>query len=150
MKLNTQKRLAADILDCSPQRVWFDDERLADIKEAITKVDIKSLIKDKAIAKKPIKSISKVRARVRKKQKSAGKRRGHGKRKGKENARSPRKEVWVNHIRAQRNLLKLMKEKGKITTQVYRNLYEKSKGGFFRSRKHLKLYIEERHLAKEK
>lgn len=150
MKLNVQKRLAADVLDCSPKRICLDEERLADIKEAITKIDIKSLIKDKAITKKPIKSVSRVRARLRSKQKKSGRRRGQGKRKGKENARCPRKGVWINHIRLQRNLLKKMRENGIFTTQVYRNLYEKAKGGFFRSKKHLKLYIEERHLAKEK
>ena len=150
MKLDVQKRLAADILGCSPQRICLDTERLADIKEAITKVDIKGLIQDKAITKKPIKSISKVRARVRKKQKKSGRRRGQGSRKGKQNARASSKTVWINHIRSQRDLLKTMKEKGNLTAQVYRNLYEKAKGGFFRSKKHLKLYIEERHLAKEK
>ncbi|MBN2111519.1 50S ribosomal protein L19e [Candidatus Woesearchaeota archaeon] len=150
MKLNVQKRLAADILNCSPKRVRFDEERLAEIKEAITKIDIKGLIKDKAIEKKPVKSISKGRVRARHTQKKSGRRRGQGSRKGRENARASFKKTWINQVRAQRDLLKRMKEKEKITSQVYRNLYEKSKGGFFRSKKHLKLYIEERHLAKEK
>lgn len=150
MKLDVQKRLAASVLDCSSKRIWFDSERLADIKEAITKIDIKGLIKDKAIAKKPVKSISRARARTRQKQKRAGRRKGHGSRKGKKNARESAKSVWINHIRAQRELLKKMKENSLVTTRVYRNLYDKSKGGFFRSKKHLKLYIEERHLAKEK
>lgn len=149
MKLDVQKRLAASVFDCSPSRVVFDEERLADIKEAITKVDIKSLIKDKAISKKPVKSISRARSRIRKKQKKAGRKRGQGKRKGKANARAPEKKKWINHVRAQRKLLQNLKEKGVISAQVYRKLYDKSKGGFFRSRNHLKLYIEERHLSKE-
>lgn len=149
MKLNVQKRLAAEVLGCSPKRVKFDAERLADIKEAITKIDIKGLVKDKAISKKPVKSVSRARARKIKSQKSRGKKRGHGSRKGKENARGSMKVAWINRVRAQRDMLAKMKEKGIITTQVFRNLYNKSKGGFFRSRKHLKLYIEERHLAKE-
>jgi large subunit ribosomal protein L19e len=150
MKLSVQKRLAADVLGCSQKRVQFDPERLADIKEAITKVDIKGLVKDKAISKKPVKSVSRARARKIQKQKSKGKQRGHGSRKGKENARGSRKVTWINNVRAQRQMLAKMKEKGIVTTQVYRSLYAKSKGGFFRSKKHLKLYIEERHLAKEK
>ena len=149
MKLNVQKRLAAGVLGCSPKRIWLDPERLSDIKEAITKIDIKGLIKDKAIAKKPVKSVSRARARVRQKQKRSGRRKGQGSRKGSENARDARKVVWINQARAQRELLKKMKEKGLFTTSVYRELYEKSKGGFFRSRKHLKLYIEERNLAKK-
>lgn len=149
MKLDVQKRLAGGILGCSAKRVWLDPDRRADIKEAITKIDIKGLIKDKAIAKKPVKSVSRARARTRQKQKKSGRRKGHGSRKGKQNARESEKSVWVNQVRAQREMLKKMKEKGLITKPVYRNLYNKSKGGFFRSKKHLKLYIEERHLAKE-
>ncbi len=150
MKMDVQKRLAAVILDCSQKRVRLDPERLAEIKEAITKIDIKGLINDKAISKKPVKGVSRVRARARQRQKRSGRRKGYGSRKGKLNARASYKSVWTNKIRAQRGLLKKMKETNSITKQVYRSLYEKAKGGFFRSRKHLKLYIEERHLAKEK
>ena len=42
--LNVQKRLAAQILKCGRNRVRFDPDRLEDIKEAITKTDIRSLI----------------------------------------------------------------------------------------------------------
>ena len=136
-------------MGCSEKRVLFDSDRLADIKEAITKIDIKGLIKDKAISKKPVKSVSRGRARAQKRQKSSGRRKGHGSRKGKENARTPRKALWINQIRAQRDLLKRLKQKGSITKGVYRSLYEKAKGGFFRSRNHLKLYIEEKHLTKK-
>ena len=149
MKMDVQKRLAAGILGCSQKRIRLDPERLAEIKEAITKVDIRGLINDKAISKKPVKGISRARARIQKSQKRSGRRKGYGSRKGKANARVSYKSVWTNQIRAQRGLLKKMKEKGMITKKVYRGLYEKAKGGFFRSRKHLKLYIEERHLAKE-
>jgi len=150
MKMNVQKRLAAEVLGCSTKRVWFNPERLADIKEAITKIDIKGLIKDHAIEKKPVKSVSRVRARIRQKQKRGGRRKGYGRRKGKQGARQAEKSVWINQVRAQRELLKKMKEKGLITKPVYRSLYNRSKGGFFRSKKHLKLYIKERRLAKEK
>jgi large subunit ribosomal protein L19e len=149
MKMNVQKRLAAGILGCSEKRVKLDSERLAEIKEAITKVDIKGLINDNAITKKPVKGVSRARARVQKTQKRSGRRRGHGSRKGKANARGSDKKTWINQIRAQRTLLKQMKEKGAITEKIFRELYSKAKGGFFRSRKHLKLYIEERHLSKK-
>ena len=63
VKLKLQKRLAASILGCSEKRIVFDTDRLEDIKEAITKLDIRSLIADKAIKAKPIKGVSRVRAR---------------------------------------------------------------------------------------
>jgi len=53
----------------------------------------------------------------------------------------------MNKVRLQRKLLKEMKEKEIITSSVFRNLYLKSKGGFFRSKRHLKLYIEENKLV---
>lgn len=149
MELKVQKRLAGEVLGCSPKRVCFDPERLADIKEAITKIDIKGLIKDKAISKKPIKSISRVRARIRQKQKRSGRRKGHGSRKGSPNARGNKKDAWINQVRALRLVLKKIKERNLIETKIYRELYNKAKGGFFRSKKHLRLYMEERHLIKE-
>ena len=44
--LDVQRRLAAQILKCGENRVRFDPESLEDIKEAITKQDIKDLLKD--------------------------------------------------------------------------------------------------------
>ena len=35
MELKLQKRLASQLLKCSPKRIHFDAERLEDIKEAI-------------------------------------------------------------------------------------------------------------------
>ena len=149
MKLVVQKRLAAEIMKCSPKRVWFDEEKLADIKEAITRADLKSLINSGLIMEKPQKSISKVRARARKIQKAKGRQKGAGRRKGKKTARLPKKTAWKNKIRVQRELLKSLREKGNITSQVYQKLYSKSKGGFFRSKRHIKIFIKEQGLLTE-
>jgi len=46
MQLKIQKRLAGQILKSSQNDIWLDSDRLDEIKEAITKADIKSLIKD--------------------------------------------------------------------------------------------------------
>lgn len=63
MNLKIQKRLAAQVLGCSQSKIIFDNERLGDIKESITKIDIKNLVKEKAIAKKLENGPSRVRAR---------------------------------------------------------------------------------------
>lgn len=149
MKLKLQKRLAAQILKCSTKRVWFDPNRLQDIKGAITKVDINSLIKDKAIKRKPVKGISRVRARKIKEQKRKGRQRGFGSRKGKKTATLSRKSSWIKRIRALRKLLIELKNKKEISRNVYQNLYLKAKGGFFRSRRHILLYIKEHNLGKK-
>ncbi len=46
MRLKSQRRLAAQLLKIGENKVWFDEDRLEEVKEAITKVDIKKLIKD--------------------------------------------------------------------------------------------------------
>jgi large subunit ribosomal protein L19e len=149
MRLNTQKKLAAGILKSSPKKIWLDSTRSDEIKEAITKADIRSLIKDKAIKAKKEKGTSKSRIRKAAIQKSKGRRKGPGSRKSGMNARITRKRTWINHIRVQRALLQNLREKKVIGKSDYRSLYLKSKGGFFRSKRHLKMYIEERGIIKK-
>jgi len=145
-----QKRLAGIIGKCSPSKVKLDQDRLEEIKESITKADIRGLIKDGAIIIKQKKGVSRVRANKIRRQKIKGKRRGHGTRKGTKNARMPRKRVWINKIRLQRRLLKDLRENGLITTRTYGELYLRAKGGFFRNKNHLKLYLEEHDLMIKK
>ena len=141
-----QKRLAAKLLKCSPQRVKLDFTKLDEIKGAITKVDVHRLIKQGLITKDALYGGSKVRARARQVQRSRGRRRGIGSRKGKEGARTNAKDTWVAKIRAQRELLLRLRDNKKITQQTYTDLYAKSKGGFFRSTHHIKIYSEEQNL----
>src|SRR4030042_6964350 len=143
MKLNLQKRLAASVLGCSEKRVILDPARVEDIKEAITKTDIRLLIGEGVIKERPVKGVSRVRANQRKTQKSKGLRRGEGTRKGKATAHKPRKEAWMERHRAQRNFLKYLKSKNLLKPGAFKELYVKSKGGYFRSIKHIKLYINE-------
>ncbi|MBW2988972.1 50S ribosomal protein L19e [Candidatus Woesearchaeota archaeon] len=143
MKLNKRKRLAAQILKCSKKRIRLDQDRLEEIKESITKADIRSLIKDKAISKVHVKGVSRGRARKRLVQKRKGKQKGMGSIRGSRGARIPKKKEWMNKIRSQRKLLKELKEKKIIDNATYKDIYLRSKGGFFRSRRHIKLYLEE-------
>jgi len=55
MKLNKKKELAARTLKVGKSRIIFNIQRLEEIKEAITKQDIKDLISSKAILIKEIK-----------------------------------------------------------------------------------------------
>jgi large subunit ribosomal protein L19e len=47
-------------------------------------------------------------------------------------------------------MLKELREAGKIDKSTYRKVYKLIKGGMFRSRAHLKLYLEQYGLLKEK
>ncbi|MBI2647687.1 50S ribosomal protein L19e [Candidatus Woesearchaeota archaeon] len=146
--LDVQRRLAAQILKCGKNRVRFDSNKLDDITRAITKNDVRSLINQGTIFKKRLVGKSMYRARRRKKQKSLGRQKGHGSRKGRKSARLNPKRNWINKIRLQRSYVKSLRDKNTITTSLYHELYLKSKGGFFRSLRHLKLYIKERSLMK--
>ncbi len=148
MDLKNQRRIAAELMKCSPYRVKFDTERLADIKEAITKLDLRGLIREGAITEVPMQGISYGRIRKLAARKRRGQRKGQGSRKGTKTARLPRKKSWINKVRSQRRLLGKLREQQKIERKTYRMLYLKSKGGFFRNRRHIKLYIEENKLMK--
>ena len=146
MNLKTQKRIASNVLDVSAKRVVFSTEHLSDIKEAITRQDIQGLISQGVIRKVQEKGISRVRARKIQIQKKKGRKKGQGSRKGKKTARAPKKKVWMAKIRLQRLFLKKLLTSKKIPTTTYRSLYRKSKGGFFRSKRHIQLYIKEKGL----
>jgi len=148
--LKTQKKLAAKILKTSPKKVRFDTESLTDIKESITKIDLKGLVSGKVITKSTSHSKSRVRARVNLRQKRKGLRKGHGSRKGSANARLGKKVQWMNKIRKIRELLKNLRNKELIAKETYRKLSNKAKGGFFRSIKHVKIYLQENKLIVKK
>lgn len=149
MKLSSQKRLAAQILGVGETRVSFDNSKLPEIKEAITKADIRSLISKGFIKSKPVKSVSRFRARKLKSQKRKGRRSGIGSRKGTPASRLPKKRRWISKVRVQRSFIKELKNKKKVTLATYRKSYKMIKGNFFRSKRHIKLYLEEHNLFKK-
>lgn len=149
MTHNVQKRLAGGILKTGKYNVRFDPQRLDEISEAITRADIKSLISDGAISVSTKNGPSRASARDIKLQKRKGRQKGVGSRKGKAGARKPRKMDWIAMVRTQRKFLKELKDKKMLDPTTYNNLYLKVKGGFFRSKRHIKLFITEHKLVKE-
>ena len=87
----TQKTIAAKVLHCSSKRVVFASEHLSDIKEAITRHDIRALVNQGLIIKIQKKGVSRVRARKLQIQKRKGRKHGQGSRKGKKTARASKK-----------------------------------------------------------
>ena len=146
MNVKTQKRIVHSLFKVGKKRIKFNIEKLSEIKEAITKRDIKGLVSKEAIKINQKTGSSKSRSRKILTQKRKGRRKGIGSRKGKVTARLKPKKAWMGKIRIQRAFLKELKNKKLINTENYRDLYLKSKGGFFRNRRHLKTYINERGL----
>jgi len=149
MMLGVQKRLAADVMECSPKRVIFNTERLSEIKEAITKTDIRALIEQGAIAKVPERGVSRSRARFAQHQRRNDRRKGHGSRKGAAGARTNRKTAWVHKVRLQRRYLQALRTSKAVNPAQFSEIYKKIKGGFFRSKRHMELYLTERGIFKK-
>jgi len=148
MNLTPQKRMAADILKCGENRVYFDPYLEEDISLAITREDIRNLIKQGAIKKKYKKGISNYRKKLQHERKKKGRGRGLGKRKGTKHARTPKKRAWIKKIRPLRRELKKMRDKKLITTADYRKLYRNAKGGMFASVAQLNRYVKEKELIR--
>ncbi len=145
-----QRRLASSILKAGKDRVQFKPTSISEVREAITRADIRKLIKKHIISKVEVKGTSSVRARAFHIQRKKGRRRGIGSRKGSKGARSNPKRLWVNRIRLQRQFLRELKDKHLIVSETFKQLYGLSKGGFFRSKAHLKLYVNDNKLIRSK
>jgi len=127
-------------LKCGESKIWLDPEQREEIEKAITKADVRRLIKKGYIKKKRLNQQSRSRARKILKQKKLGRRSGRGTKKGK---KQTGKEQWMRIIRAQRKMLKELRDSKKLSDSQYRRLYRMAKGGRFRSKSHLKLYMKE-------
>lgn len=145
MRAEKAREIASRLLKVGKSKIWINPDELNAIKEAITKEDIRELIRKGSIKKIQKNWQSKSRARKLKLQKEKGRRRGKGKRKGKKSARVKRKLGWIANIRAQRNLLRKLKKEmpDKFKVLRYRKLYNMVKGGYFKSKSHLERYIKE-------
>lgn len=141
------KRLAAEVLGVGVSRVKISPEAADRVAEAVTKEDVKALIDEGLIWAEQKRGVSRGRWRERRARRKIGRRRGHGSRKG---PRSDEEEIWKNKVRALRRYLNALKRRGLIEPRTWRMLYEMVKGNYFRDLRHLKTYINERNLAKEK
>ena len=137
-----QKRLAADILKVGQTRIAMNPDHLEDIKNAITRRDIKKMVSKGYIKVKKGK-IKRPKLYQKKKK------RGPGSKKGSSRAKFTKKERWMQTVRPLRKMLKELRDKGKIDTRTYRKTYLLVKSGLFRSRSHMKLYLKQKGVLHE-
>jgi len=127
VKLESKKELAARTLNVGKARIVFNIERLAQIKEAITKQDIRDLQKDGAITIKEIKG-----------------RRKNIKRKTRRRIGSVKKKVnkkkreYMNLTRKLRTYTKSLRKTGQVDNETYRKIRKEIRAKSFRSKAHLK------------
>ena len=130
MNLSKKKQLAAKVLKIGKKRIRFSNENLAEIKEAITKQDIRDLYKEGIITIKPVKGRKRIKKRKTK--------RGPGKIKKKV---KKRKQTYVKITRKLREYLKHLKKQGIINNELHVGLRKKIRMRDFRSKAHLKEYL---------
>lgn len=140
MKL--QRRIAAQILKVGENRIWINPDRLSDIKEAITKEDVRALIKEGAIKARAERGISRGRFRKVLKQKRKGMRKGAGRKEGKRSGRRWGKPVWMKKVRLLRKLL--AEHKAKLSFESYWKIRKTIKAGAIKDKKHLVELIKEK------
>jgi large subunit ribosomal protein L19e len=140
--LSAQRRLAADVLDVGENRVWFDPDEQGDIAEAITREDVRELVAEGLIDAKEKSGNSRGRARERDAKRAYGHQKGPGSRKGTAGARENEKDSWTKDIRAQRRKLRELRDDGELSPGEYRDLYNKARGGEFRSVQYMMNFIE--------
>jgi len=129
MNIGKKKSLAVRTLKVGKERIVFLKPRLDEIKEAITKQDIRDLQKEGAIVVKGIKG--------RKKVKKVNKRSTGNIRK----KVNKRKKEYVIMTRKLRKYIAEMKKQGKLSKEEILDIRKKIRNRIFRSKAHLKTYI---------
>jgi large subunit ribosomal protein L19e len=130
MNLRKKKSLAARTLKIGKKRILFMNSRLDEIKEAITKQDIKDLQAEGAIIIKEIKG--------KRKNTKKAKKRGPGNIKKTVNTR---KQDYVIMTRKLRRYVAEMKKQKKLSPEEIKDIRNKIRNKIFRSKAHLKEYI---------
>ena len=130
MNLRKKKQLAAKALKVGEKRIMFLEPRLEEIKEAITKQDIRDLKNEGAIIIKDVKGKKKVEKRKR--------RRSVGKIRKKVNIRKKQYATMTKKLRTY--VVGLVKAK-QLNKEEIAEIRKKIRNKFFRSKAHLKEYV---------
>ncbi|MCG3107758.1 50S ribosomal protein L19e [Metallosphaera sp. J1] len=149
-ELELQKRLAADIKNAGVSRVRIPPEYIDEVAGALTREEIKRLIKDGKIVILSTRGNSRGRVKERRRsRKRKGEGRKTGSKKGRKGARTGRKEEWIARIRKIRKYLKWLRDHEVIDSRTYRTLYIKAKGGTFKNLNDVKTVLKQMGKLKE-
>ncbi|MBI5803188.1 hypothetical protein HY448_00700 [Candidatus Pacearchaeota archaeon] len=132
MNLNKKKELAARTFRVGKERIVFIESRMNEIKEAITRQDIKDLANEGAIILKNKKG-TKIKEKGRKNRSVGNVRKSI----------NDRKRRYMILTRKLRNYIKELKKNGKISRENYLDIRKKIRNRFFRDKNNLKEYLSE-------
>ena len=150
MSLKSQRRLASEVMKIGESRVWIDPERIDYVESAITREEIRKLVKEGVVKALPQKGVSRARARVLHQKRKKGLRKGPGGKSGPARSKISKKQAWINRIRPIRRRLTELKETRAITESAYRKLYDMSESGVFESIAELERYIRTHNLWRKR
>ncbi len=145
--MNSKKRIASQLLKSGVSRIRLKQSK--EVDEALTREDVRNLIRKGFIWKKQKKGTSKFNVKKKVKQKKRGRMKGFGSRKGTRGARKSRKTIWIETVRPLRRLLRELRDSEKIEKKDFRKIYLMIKGGAFRSKKHLLYYLKDHEMMKK-
>lgn len=142
VNLRKKRELIARMLGLGLNRVRFEPDKLDDVADAITRENMRSLIKNGTVWTVKQKGTSRARAE---KKLNTRRKRGvaAGSKKGKKTARSGKKEIYVKKVRSLRRNLRMLKDRNEISREVYWLLYKKVNGGQVRSVSHLRELVKQ-------
>ena len=130
MNLSKKKELAKRTFNIGKHRIIFVKSREAEIKEAITKQDIRDLHRDGAILIKEVKGRKTIQRK--KKKRTVGNVRKKVNR---------RKRDYVTMTRKLRNHISEIKNQGALSSEEFKDIRKKIRNRFFKSKAQLKEYI---------
>ncbi len=130
MKLEKKRELASRALGIGRNRIVFNKERLAEIKEAITKEDMKHLAKEGAITIKETRGRRKIEKRENRRRAGSIKK-----------STNVRKREYVVLTRKLRAYLAELRRKGTISRDNYRDLRKQIRLKAFKSKSSLRGHI---------
>ncbi len=137
------RKVSATILKVGKTKIWISQAEIKRVGEAMTKEDIRALIKEGIIKKRTPNLSSRGRARVLLAKRHKRRKKGLGRRSGSKKARRRDKENWVKNVRAQRETLREMKKAGTEFKKPARQVYLMIKGNYFRGKKYLQAMVKE-------
>ncbi len=141
MTIKFAKRLAAEITGRGESSIRVTPSAIEDVKKAMTRDDVRNLLKNGSIVAIKAKKNVSVNAQILKIRRQKGRGRGPGHRKGTRKARQG--ELWIKKSRAQRTLLKELRTRGKIDKQTFNKYYMLIKGNSFAHKAALLLHLNE-------
>ena len=141
--MNSIRRISSGILGVGESRIRFRPEDAQKVSEALTREDVRGLIKDGSIYAIQPRGVSRIRGREKQEQAKKGRRGGKGSKKGTHAARQHPKTHWIAKVRSQRRYLRNLIDAKKFTEGSSRKIYLMIKGNAFKGVKVLETYLKD-------